>query len=363
MKSRFLAIICLVFLLFSCNKENPSVSDDHTISIDINSVIHTSAWDDKVLQMLYVSVSDANTLIPQCEAESFDVNIGKESNVTYTRIKCNGIDPLVVTDNYENNLLSHSFKLMSDMPVGYMEVTITDDLYIQYQLVEDFFELLVYRVSVRYDEWPSPIFIELFGEDIPCAKAESYEFGVTQDFEGRTGIYLYCNKVTSNYDETYAALLQENGYVVTGNRSLYIAINEEKEIKIEFYLFEANCLYLQAFSTGDLYPWPSNSIIRILGYDLPKYEEEGTKLSYRYMDVEDGTSVFIIYYDYASSSSLTAYGQQLIALGYEKSIDESHESSTIKSDVYYQNKGLENEHMIQVMYHMEENCLAIAIYY
>lgn len=367
MKQKLLLIFSILFGLISCS-ENNNVTSTTSVSlptIGFNEIVETTSWDDQIENVLSLIVGEENKmLIPEVTAERYvaAASIDETTSIPIAIINCYGTRESYVTKEYEQSLIDNNFLLSSEMPYGFMELTVTKDLVVQYELKldgnnETCFELLVYTVEFRQENWPSDVIQDCIGEQIPVVTATSYEYYVdyTMDYKIRVSIYAY--HVDENEINSYKQKLINDNYIID-DKDMYIdAVSEDGTIHIMFSDYYDDTLYLNVYSD-----WPYPYIASVLGFDLPKLDNNEATLDFGF--VQDGESeVLTIYYDNVDKDALYQYGELLENAGFDF-VEENNTQSTftITERVYVINENNENEHFIKVMYCLEQRALAIAIY-
>lgn len=371
MKRGYLLLACLAFLLVGCNNKNDNGTElpDETPKIEINEQVLTQKWED-VIPVIDCSIDkEYSTLIPSVEAESFSAYWSIESNeesdleIKFTSISCYGVRESYVTSTYEHDLQNNGFLISSSYQMGYQDVTYTTDLVVQYELVEDeesvHFDLIIYSVELRTESFPSDDIKSFLGFEIPEFKAKSYEYYASfgSNYEIQIDIYsYYCEEdAISNY----VSKLQDLSYKISQKDGLYFAQRDDLMVDIIFYQYDETTCFLRVSSS-----WPYLYLIEILGNDLPKLDQEYSELSFKFISLNEDNECLCIYFDGTSQSSLDAYGTSLEGIGYEL-VDSSSATNqyTIFTNVYVINKDQDSEHMINLMYCVEQESLCIAVMY
>ncbi|MCH5171702.1 MAG: hypothetical protein J1F31_02570 [Erysipelotrichales bacterium] len=393
-----LFLLTIAFLLCGCtsgsqtSNSNPSVSDltsesvsspsvegsDPSIStsqsesnIEREVVYYSDSWDENLLDAIgFIAGNENKELVPAVTAESFEyfVTIDEATSLDLLIVNCYGINSKTIQERYETSLELNGFQLSYDSPYGWLEVSATEDLVVQYDVLTTgvtYFELLIYKVEMRIDYWPEEAIKSITAEYVPVVAGRSYEAYVdfTIDYKARISIYVYHSEI-KNVD-LYESELINAGYTVTYTTYGYDEATSALGTHIMYtYDLESEIFVLYIYND-----WPYLDINYYLGMDLPRLDVENAVFDYAY--VGSSASILTLYYDYVNSSSLAIYGSQLEEIGF---VQDGNESTTIYNEGtanqvtvtsrnYVMNADLEDEHYISLMYCLEQQSLAIAIYY
>ena len=371
MKKFFASMMLLGMILVGCNKGDQTSTPNQSIpnsqfEVNNDTLVETDAWDDKIMAMLYYSVQEANTLVPQYEANSYHGEIGVDSNdrisITYTEITCYGVDESMAIDEYEGILLENGFSLSSESAMAFKEINNTDDLIIQYKLGSDsrksFLILIIYRYTSRIGSWPTAVIESFVGYDIPHLDCKSYEVYSYEHVDYvHISLLIYCNGANSSDLNSYVNKLMNSGYIVTINNGTYQASTIYGDLDITCSMYgDIPLIMVTPY-------WPHGDIVSILGFPLPRLEVEGTDVDYNFIELSSGAYSLAIYYDFAYEvwdDYVAIYGKLLEEIGFVYDDEYSIETNAI---YYYNRDDEKNEHMVQVVWSEQYNSLCIAIVY
>jgi len=388
MKKKNLLLVLLAGLLVSCatgNKESISStvssieSSNSQSSIEVKSdssnsseeIVTSSServyedvdWNDETLTNIKAIIGDV--VLPYYKTREHESSVATDPNSGYKYIDiiCKGANVNNAVEYYKNLLIRSGYKvtLYETVNIGYMEVSATDNVYIQFFINTDYdFEIMAYQVTERTVEWPSKAFEIACGYDIPKMDAVSYDFSVGSASNGNYDIYGYCCGVGSDAVNTYSGKLTEAGYTIEEVSGVMVANNTEKAIQIWYYQYDESKLFIRAFCTVAATYFPSDEVNLILGEDLPVLSFEGVVYSRNVVTTEDGYEVYTIYCDNASEDDLTAYRTLLLEANWE--VTDSNETDSYVSYVFTKEND-SGEHQVQIIYSIAQECIAIAIYY
>ena len=382
MKKNNLFLLFLALAFTGCNGATPSDSSvessdvssassvvDST-SVVMDEIYHSTGWDRNLLKVIScVTGEEWAESVPEAIAEEYEYcyTIDETSGLDLVIIDCYGIEERTVEDNYEKALEHASFNFSYDYPYGYKEVSDTQDLVVQYELISKknraCFELLVYMTEFRVKEWPESTILLYMGETFPSVGARSYEIilDYTIDYKVRLDIYAYHADLTDVSE--YTKILQDAGFAIEASTAIgfYEAVSPKGNLHVQYSLFEDT---LSIYVYND---YPYAIIYSTLGFELPRLEEDGVTFDYGYVEVAEDNYVLTLYYDNSSENALATYGDGLSAIGFEQIGEEETNASengfviTTREYIYLQ--GTENEHYIVLLYEKTSKSLAVAIYY
>ncbi len=337
-------------------------SSEEEITFDIE--YKSNSWDDDLKRVIaYIAGEENKDIVPSVNAASYayDLTIDEQTKYDLAIIKCYGINANNVVSEYEDALIAKKYSLSSELPYGFIELNVTDDLVVQYELKESteaYLELFVYKVTTRTASWPENEINICIGESIPKVEAISYEVlqDLTIDYKVRLTIYAY--HVNYNNISEYENYLTENGFTLVDSLNYKEAI--KGTIHIIYSLYEDT---LVLYITND---WPYAYIYSILEQDLPKLEDENVTFDYGFVTLENNQEVLTLYYDNATLDNYNEYGELLVGAGFtldgEESIQNSNNLTYHFKDYIVGEVGNE-KHYISLMYCEEMKTIAVAIYF
>lgn len=382
MKKNNLFILFLALSFTGCNGaahsgssgESSKVCSDLNVSdsasVVMDETYRSTSWDQNLLRVIScITGEDRADLVPEAIAAEYEYyfTVDDTSGLDLVVINCYGINELTVEDNYEKALEHASFMLSYDYPYGYKEVSDTEDLVVQYELIsknnQSCFELLVYMTEFRVKEWPESTILLYMGETFPSVSARSYEIMLdyTVDYKVRLDIYAYHVDIADVSE--YTDILQSAGFISEASAAIgyYEAVSPKGNLHVQYSLFDDT---LSIYVYND---YPYAMVYSTLGFALPELEEDGATFDYSYVEVEEDNYVLTLYYDHSSENAISTYGDGLSAIGFEQIGEEKNYTTenglviTEREYVYQQNT--ENEHYILLLYESTSKSLAIAIYY
>lgn len=373
MKKRIGILFLLSFLAVGCHGGNTSntsetTSNGQTSDIEFNKLYTSSSWDD-VVPLISVIAGENAESVPSVGADTFEyyLSVDSQSSIDIAVVKCYGFNENVVVNRYESALLNNGFQLSSENPYGWMEVSVTEDLVVQYEIYTDsknqnYFELLIYKVELRMAEWPKAAIEEVTCEEVPEVKGQSYEAfaDFTIDYKARVIVYTYHPEI-KNVQE-YEKQLIDAGYTINASQYYSEAVSKLGTHIMYSYSSEEDIFAVYIYND-----WPYFDINYYLGMDLPRLDYEGAEMSYSYIVYDEATNYQIlgIYYDYVDISVLETYGSALEEVGFEQYGDEWKTSGQYHTTnrEYVINIDKADEHDIVLSYCEELQSLVIVIYY
>ena len=336
-KSLLFSAILLITLSGCSLKNNEDIKPPNIEKTEIKQeeVISATSWDE-IIPVIECSVSkDSAKMVPSIYGDSYLAYWSKErdeesgAEIYFTSVSCFGIRESMVTSLYEKELQNNGFLLSSSYNYGYKDISYTEELVVQYELVS---------------------------EDNEYGMAHfDYYSTIGTNYEIQFALYAYfCEEdALSNY----VSLLQSSNYTVSLTDGIYFASRNDKLVDLLFYQYDESTIYLRISSS-----WPYLYIIDYLGFDLPKLESGYTSLSFSFVAITETTEALCIYYDGTKEESLTLYSNKLIELGFKlKDNDIQKNEYTITTNTFVINENLEDQHIIKLMYCVEQESLCIAI--
>ncbi len=381
MKRIFALLFISTIFLIGCNSNSPNkesmdTSNNQNTTNQINSnnsgeeeiifdeEYKANSWDDNLKRVIaYIAGEENKDIVPSVNATSYayGLTIDEQTKYELAIIKCYGINTNNVVSEYENALIKNKYNLSSELPYGFIELNVTDDLVVQYEIKESteaYLELLVYKVTTRIASWPEKEINTYIGESIPKVDAVSYEVmqDLTIDYNVRLTIYAY--HVNYKSVSEYEKYLTENGFTIVDSLNYKEAIRGT--IHIMYNLYEDT---LTLYITND---WPYAYIYSILGQDLPKLEDDNVTFDYSFVPIENNQEVLTLYYDNATLDNYNEYGELLVSAGFtldgKEEVQKSNDYTYHFKDYIVGEVGNE-EHYISLMYCEEKKTIAIAIYF
>lgn len=376
--------ICLPFLLLtSCGvgvgDSSSSITPSSTTSSQVDSietsseqsqinqdqVIASPSWDNSLLRVLSQIVGDDNAKeVPEVQAENFLSywSVDSSTNIPIAVVGAYGVRESSVATSYETSLKEKGFALSSENPYGYKEVSVTDDLVIQYELRTDkekktYFEIMVYLAKMRIADFPKDQILTVTGIDLPKVEAKSYEFFSSMDANYNPYIVLYAYHSATDYVTSYATILKNSGYTVTLDSSNYYdAVSKNGLYHITFGNYYDEAFYLKAESD-----WPTAYIKETLGFNLPVPLGDSLNVTYGFVGENETLAVYL---NSVTKDSLTSYGSQLEETGWTFLEEKENSGSTLTITTRsYDYKNDDGEiKSIDLLYCLEQTSLCIAIY-
>lgn len=345
------------------NNSQPSSSTKSQLNVEYDETYHSEAWDDDVLSVIgKITEKEKASMVPTVDADEYYFGITKETDdngnsLDLVIIRCYGIFERTVEATYEKSLVNAGYQLSGELPYGFIEYSLTDDLIVQYELKQDAdgetaFELMIYRYEYRIDYWPEETIREILGEKIPEIKADCYEIypSITAKNEMRVSIYAY--HMTEKDVTEYESSLKMAGYSIKVGSYFNEAISPSGYVTIMYEY------YMGVLTANVTNAWPYLYITELLGKDLPKLSNDASNFEFGFIGDDE---ILTLYYDGVTLDDMTAYGAVLEREGY-KFVEErkSTGSLTITTRDYSYGK---DEHLLSLMYCLEQQTIAIAIYY
>lgn len=361
----------ILVLLFSCSGNNISSSSLVDNSITSEEISNSDAdlsteniyyWNESVLEDIRYALGEYE--LPYFASRSHYSERIVNEGVKYVKVICAGINVETAIESYEAILSKNGFSISNsyEVPLAYKEVSLLDDQYIEFYINNNReLEIISCVVRSRMDTWPDEYISSVLGYSVPKVEAKSYELYVSYADNGNDKLIFYCYGVNHNCDTEYADILKQKGYETEDVSGMIFAKNNLLEINIEFYMYAGDILYVQMYSTKiPVVEWPSEEIISIIGVDLPHYKEDGVTYDTRYITSSDEKQIFTIYCDGASSTSIDCYKDLLIENDWVLDSEVDFEQYGY---VLYLDRYCEEEHMVQLVYSYQYQCLAIAVHY
>ncbi len=393
---KFLKFLCALLLLAGCaggenstnsqgsggslppseepNISQPSSAEDES-PIMFEMEYESTEWSFHLKKAIAVITGeDRADEVPQVTAQKYVYgatlyNTG-ETFIDLVVIRCYGVQESSIEEDYESALISKGYQISYENPVAYLEFSVTEDLVVQYMLREEttgdkYFELLVLKQELRIAEWPGKVIQTSMGISVPEVKAASYEVmsDVTFDDKIRLNIYAYHLEMTQ---KEFEQALVDAGFVLKSSISMNEAVSADGWVHVMYSFYEQE-------KEASLYiynDWPYLDLVATVGVDLPKLDPSlYSSFEFSFVTVE-GYQVLTLYFNGVGETGLSTYGEQLEALGFvldgdevETTSGEGADAITVRSRGYVLNDGAEDEHYLQAMYCVEQESLAIAVYY
>lgn len=371
-KSLLFSAILLITLSGCSLKNNEDIKPPNIEETEIKQeeVISATSWDE-IIPVIECSVSkDSAKMVPSIYGDSYLAYWSKEKDeesgaeIYFTSVSCFGIRESMVTSLYEKELENNGFLLSSSYNYGYKDISYTEELVVQYELVSEdneygmaHFDLLIYEVKMKEEEFPTNLIEETIGFNVPTLEGKSYEYYSTIGTNYEIQFALYAYFCEENALSNYVTLLQSSNYTVSLTDGIYFASRNDKLVDLLFYQYDESTIYLRISSS-----WPYLYIIDYLGFDLPKLDSGYTSLSFSFVAITENTEALCIYYDGTKEESLSLYSNKLIELGFKlKDNDIQKNEYTITTNTFVINENLEDQHIIKLMYCVEQESLCIAI--
>lgn len=390
---KFLKFLCALLLLAGCAgggnnsqgsggnslppSEEPHVSQpsEEEPPIMFEMEYESTEWSRHLLKAIAVITGeDRVNEVPQVVAEKYVYgatlyNTG-ETFIDLVVIRCYGVQESSIEEDYESALISKGYQISYENPVAYLEFSVTEDLVVQYMLREDtqgnkYFELLVLKQELRIAEWPAKLIENSMGVIVPEVQAVSYEVmsDLTFDNKVRLNVYAYHLEMTQT---EYEQALVDAGFVLKSSVSMNEAVSADGWVHIMYSFYEPE----QQASLYIYNDWPYIDLVSTIGMDLPKLDSSlYSSFEFSFVTLE-GYQILTLYFNGVGETGLATYGGQLEALGFVLDGDEVETTSgegadmiTVRSRGYVLNDGAEDEHYLQAMYCVEQESLAIAVYY
>lgn len=287
-------------------------------------------WDEEIDEYLQASVGEYFNQVPIfSEGLLYDVRIDSEEGVDYTTLYFD-TELTVSTANlvYKTLALSKDFTVttvQSGLYQATKSVSLEYVLVVTYGAYQDrtrsgnVFAIETFLYKDKITEWPGEEVFDFFGCDIPEFEAPYYQFQRGQTEDGTEMIAIAAFGAGKDSETEYLGILKNAGYVVRTGTSTCNAIHHEDKVNLEFYYdedYEALIIY-GAKLTADL-TWPTAWVRQLLGNDaIPVYSDPAVTYTHGQAILENGSYYNIIECQYAPKSSLMAYTQQLVELGWE----------------------------------------------
>lgn len=376
MKKKFsLLLTLLAFLICGCGTkdntssgnislENSNPTSQNESKFEWNTLYSSTSWDENVVDLIgVIAGDDCKELIPGIDAKRLDYYLTVDtSTISIAVINCYVNNLNTIVDDYEYALTICGFQLSYDSPYGWMEVSATEELVVQYSILEDlhgtsYFELIIYRVEMRMSDWPTDYIGLVTAEDIPVFDAKAYEASTDYNYAYQFYV-LVCVYYPEITLEQYESKLISAGYTI--GESYYGSEAVSKlGTRINYYEDYDGSIILMISND-----WPYLDIMAYLGMDLPRLDDDNAVMSYSYVG-DSNYSNLTIYYDYVGSSALATYGHQLEEIGFTQYGNEytNKNTYTITTREYTMNLDQKDEHYIVLMYCLEMQMLAIVVYY
>ena len=371
-KKGLLLCITLLLTLSGCNsKENevpPNIDEGEVINQD--EVISATSWEE-VIDVIECSVSKSSAMmVPSVYGDSYLASWKKEIDeetgleIKYTLVECFGIREAMVTSQYERDLENSGFTLSSSYNYGYKDISYTDELVVQYSLVSEdneynmaHFDLLIYEVKMKEDEFPCTLIEENIGFSVPVLEARSYEYYASMGTKYEIQFNIYAYFCESDCLSNYINILENSNYKITTDSGVYFATRDDLLVDLLFYQYDEETIFLRVSSN-----WPYLYIVDYLGFDLPKLDSGYDALSFNFISTSSSTETLCIYYDGTTKESLSIYSDKLIESGFTLIDSETQTNElTITTNTFAINENLSTQHIIKLMYCVEQESLCIAI--
>jgi len=260
---------------------------------------------------------------------------------------------------YKTELVDNGFTIdtiESGIYRGTKSVSLEYILVVTYTTYEDYNDNNISAVSTylykdKTETWPTDEVKSVLGEDIPHIKG-SYYYASVGNYSGTNYVIVCVYGVGSSSEDEYYALLGQNGYVTRTNSTSCNAVKHSSRINLDFYYDDYECLVIQGYLLTQDMVWPTAAIKNLLGMDLPVYSDPAVTYSSGYTYLENSKKYYTVQCEYAPSSSLNAYTNQLINAGWVKEgedVDLPDDWPIFLSDKFARfNYG---EHSIEVRYY------------
>ncbi|MCQ2772530.1 MAG: hypothetical protein MJ238_04565 [Bacilli bacterium] len=353
------------------NQGNSSGSSSLTIDTDFKvefeEMYETDAWDGKILACIGEIAGNENAgLVPSADADLYQFGCTRETDdeggsMDLAVIRCYGIFERKVEEMYETSLRSKGYQLSSEYPYGATEISLTTDLIVQYELMEDekgetCFEILVYTYEYRIDYWPGEQIEEIMGESVPEIGADCYEVYTSLTANNNVRISLYAYHMTQSDVDAYETKLTLNGFTISEGGYYHQAKSKSGYLNLMYDYFDG------LFTVYISCDWPYLYIVDSIGRDIPKLTSDASNFDWDYVsetgDSED--AVLTLYYDNTSNEDFIAYGALLEKEGY---VCTDTRESTGSLTIHVKDYSLPNDnHVVCLMYCVEQKTIAIALY-
>ena len=342
--------------------DNNDITDDPKIEKD--QVVAGDSWEGISFIFDYSLIEAKRDDVPSIEASRYEAyyTYNEDNEITYSYVKCFGVRAAVIVSLYEKTLKNNDFSLSSSYALGYKEVSLTNDLYIQYGLFEDeetHFDLMIYEVTTRVKEFPKETIKYYLGVDLIPFDAACYS--IYQDFVGTNysiRLLVDCLKTNKDNFEEYLSLLKDAEYSIELSQDMYFATSKDLLIKVVLYMYDESTVQLSITSS-----YPYSYEIALLGFSLPKFTNFYSNISYSFVYDEFDNETLAIYYEGVKEEDLSFYGNLLVEYGFENTyFGTSQGEYTITTATYIYNKD-NSEHRVSLMYCKELNEICVAIFY
>ena len=228
---------------------------------------------------------------------------------------------------YETVLRENDFTYMAGEGGLYRyakSVTMEYTMYVTYggykdkQTKKDMFAIEAFLYKDKSETWPEEEIVSVLGKNIPVIDAPYYVAQTGVQYETEI-VQILCFGLDETSETTYYGLLQKAGYVVRTNASACNAVNHDDLINIDFYYdFDYAALLIQAYLLDDSYAWPAETVRQLLGMDLPIYSDPAVTYTSGNAQLDEEHIFYTIGCDYAPSSCMSTYTNQLINAGWVK---------------------------------------------
>lgn len=366
-----------LFLLSSCNNsqgESPSPSPDGgdeeppiVIETEIkqDEIKVTNNIEDLEKIFKYSNTDKYLDSIPLVEGEKYSYywSIDSQTEIPYSFISVYGVNEKYIEEDYKRALVHYGYAIASNNLYGFKDVTYTDDLIIQFELIQDedetyHFDLLIYTFKSRVEEFPSDVIKYYYNEDLLKLDAKAYDYSLNYGKFSELELSIYCYYTEVNTLSTYISKLKD--YKVTENSGIYTLNRDDLMLDITLYQYEEDIIYMKVSS---MYPY--SYIMAYIERDLPRLDkEEYSAIDFSFITLSDNTESLAVYYDGTTLSTYYRYLELLKSNGFTFEKENNYESNgkMYYTSSFYLNKGLNNEHYLEVLYSVEQSSMCIALY-
>ena len=355
------------FAMTACpNKEKKDDEEE-----EITLPYHTNSWDNNIKKMLDKYTDGASTYVPAIPAEEYYcdyVTLKANSGIMGVQISAYNVDSYGIEKYYldaleDNDFYIYNGSLTDGTPYryAYRLMTVTDDLYLQYDLRTidhtPVFSILINQRTNRITEIPDEDYQFLFGTTIPHVDAESYEAYFDNMYDSYT---LFAHNTGANgFNTYYQKLAATNKYDLISEFSTseqYYFTSKDGYTNIQFYqeYDEYNRLSLVVSVTTNSFRIET---LRYLGTALPNFTDVlDARTSFLYSSIHANT--FLIYFGPTTLEFYNSYSDLLVNQGW--SITSNTNSNGIRTKIMNKD-GVSFQYMFGNMVDTGEETIVIVI--